>query len=480
MTDTTPEAALEPRDCPPLEAAVVRFIQEFDSRRVTPELRTVVSRVLRDQFSAQIGNSRLPWSCQILAMANARHVPGNSTILSTGLRMSALDAAFVNASFAHGFEYDEGHRGSNSHPGCCVVPTAIAVGEETGATLDEMVTAVLMGYEVYARIGCLAAPDLLQRGFHPATVLASFGAAAVAVKLRGLDAETTLHALAIALSHASGATEYSSSGGSVKRVHPGIGVRGGMLSAELAQAGITGPRAFLTGVKGFYRTFVQRPVAADAAQHFSAGHPYEILRGGFKRYCCCGCNHSPIDIMAAYTGRAHEIEQVSLRIQRLCNTLVGTVNANVYEPSNIEQVQFSLPTQVAFAMLGYGNGYQVHLDYLEGRLDMALVRSTARKVQISEDPDLDRRYAGKFVAQATVTLRDGANETHFVEDSVGTPDNPMPESAHDAKFMELTRNVLGEPQAAQLLRALHALDPGTRIADLTALATPSSISKAST
>ena len=470
---THPHASLanahSPLNCPPLETAVIRFIQEFSADHVTPALRVMVSRVIRDQLSSQIGNSRLPWSRQVRGMVDARHVPGTSRVITSVRTVSAIDAAFMNATYAHGFEYDEGHRPSNSHPGSCAVATAIAVGEEVGASLDETVAAILMGYEVYARIGVLAAPDLMQRGYHPASMLASFGAAAVSAKLRGFDAETTLHAMAIALSHASGAAEYSSTGGSVKRVHPGIGVRGGMIAADLAQAGITGPRAFLSGVKGFYKTFLQRGPADDAAERFGPAGRYEITRGGYKRYCCCGANHAAIDILADFAGRLAGIKSVSLRIPKLSNTMVGTVNSNTYTPQNIEHLQFSLPAQAALALLGLGNGYQSHLDYLEGKLDMQRVLEVARKIKLVESSDLDRQYPGKFVTQANIEFTDGTQETRFVENSLGTPDNPMDEAAHDAKFMELTTSVIGQQAAKTLLATLHELPADLHLAQLTAL-----------
>src|SRR5262249_50396702 len=151
---------------------------------------------------------------------------------ASALQMSAVDAAFINGSYGHGFEYDDAHGASASHPGSCVIPAALAIGEELGADLEDVLTSLVAGYEVYTRIGVLMAPDLLKRGFHPHAVLSNFGAAAVAAKLRKFDAETTLHALAIALSHASGTTEYTSTGGSIKRVHAGIGTRNGIMSAD--------------------------------------------------------------------------------------------------------------------------------------------------------------------------------------------------------------------------------------------------------
>ncbi len=467
MTITTDTTRLA--NCPPLETAVVGFILGFRGELVTPALKLAISRVLRDQFSSQVGNSRLPWSRQARALIDAHHVAGRSRIVTSHGTVSAVDAAFINATYAHGFEYDEGHRPSNSHPGSCAVATAVAVGEEVGATLDEVVTAVLVGYEVYARLGVLAAPELIQRGFHPAGVLASFGAAAVTARLRGFDAETTLHAMAIALSHASGALECSSSGGSVKRVHPGIGVRGGMMAAQLAQAGITGPRAFLSGVRAFYKAFLQRPPAEDAAQRFAFDARFEIFRGGYKRYCCCGAAHASIDILSPYAPRLAEIETVALRVPKLVNGMVGLANAGVYAPGNIEQVQFSLPVQAAFALLGIGNGYGAHLGYLEGTVDMERVCAVARKVHLVEDAGLDQQYPGKFVTEATVRFKDGRTESRFVENSVGTPDNPMTDEVHDLKFMELAAPVLGERRSCALLEVLHRLPGDLPVAELTRL-----------
>ncbi len=458
-----------PLAAPPLERAVVQLVLALTPDRLDANVRAAVSTLMRDQLAVQIGSSRLPWSKQILSFAAKRRLSGRSSVVGSQLKMSATDAAFVNAVYGHGFEYDDAHQMSASHPGCCVVPTALALGEELDASLDEVITALVVGYEIYTRIGNLAAPTLLQRGFHPHAVLSSFGAAAIAAKLRGFDAETTLNTLAIAVSHASGTGEFTSTGGSVKRVHSGIGVRSGMASADMAEAGITGPRAFLSGNKGFYKTFLQQTVGEQDAQRFDLVGPLEVQKFWLKPYCCCGCIHAYIDAIRPFAPRAGQIENVVVRIQRSANVVVGTVNANAYAPKNIEHVQFSLPIQMAFTMLGLGNGYRVHLDYLEGRVDMEAVTAAARRIRIIEDQELDRKYPGKFVADVTVEFRDGSSERTFVEDSIGTPQTPIPAAEHDAKFFELTSGVLGDGRAAQLRAALLALDPRMRAAELAAL-----------
>jgi 2-methylcitrate dehydratase PrpD len=452
-----------------LEQAVVRLVQSLSFEHLDEAAHAGVSRLMRDQLALQVGTSQMPWSRQVLEYAIKQQRPGRSRVAASRLMMSASDAAFVNAAYGHGFEYDDAHGPSASHPGSCVIPAALAIGEELGSSMEEVVTALVVGYEVYTRIGVLAAPDLLRRGFHPHAVLSNFGAAAVAAKLHKFDAETTLHALAIALSHVSGTTEYTSTGGSIKRVHAGIGTRNGMAAADMARVGITGPRAFLSGSKGFFRTLLQRGPGEQAEDRFALDRPYEIGTVWLKAYCACYCTHAYIDAIRPFAARRADLESVKLRIAPAFNVVVGTANANAFAPKNIEHVQFSLPTQVAFTLLGLGNGYRVHRDYLAGKIDMEPVLSLARGIEIAEAPELEQRYPGKFVAEVTVRFRDGSSQQVFVEDPIGTMANPMPEVEQDAKFTELTEVVLGAERAGTLLATLRSMNPRMSAADLMAL-----------
>lgn len=454
------------QDCPALERAVIRFVAELTYAHIDDAAHAGISTLMRDQLALQIGTSQMPWSRQVLAYVEAQQRPGRSRVSGSGLAMSAADAAFVNGSYGHGFEYDDAHGPSGSHPGSCVIPAALAIGEELGSSLEDVITAMVAGYEVYARIGTLAAPDLLRRGYQPHAVLSNFGAAAVAAKLRGFDPETTLHALAIALSHASGTTEYTSTGGSIKRVHAGIGTRNGMASADMAAAGLTGPRSFLSGAKGFFRTFVQRDAGVDAERRFDLDRPFEIATVWLKAYCACYCTHAYIDAVRPLAARVDDIAEIQARIHPAFDVVVGNANANAYKPRNIEHVQFSLPVQMAFTLLGKGNGYGVHRDYVNGDVDMVPVMEAAHRVKISEAPDLQQRYPGKFVADVTTIFRDGSTEHVFVEDPIGTDKNPMPDAEQDAKFMELTTGVIGRERATDLLASLRRIDPRMTASEL--------------
>lgn len=463
------------QNVPPVEAAIVRLVTELEFDALPREAVAGARRLMQDQLALQVGCADLAWSQAVLNLTRARHVPGNAHVTVAGDAMSAGDAAFVNAAFGHGFEYDDAHRASSSHPGSCVVPAALAVGEELGATLEDVLLGIVAGYEAYTRIGVLAAPDLLERGFHPHALLSTFGAAAVVAKMRGFTPEQTLNALSIAMSHSAGTTEYTSSGGSVKRVHAGIGTRNGIRSAEMAEAGVTGPTAFLTGSKGFFPCFVGRGIPEESAAAFGSDRTFEITRIWIKPYCCCGCNHAFIDGAQQLSDRAEKIESIELGIQSGGDVVVGNRNANAFHPRTIENLQYSLPFQFALALTGRGNGFTTHNDYMAGDLDLSddtEVVQVAGRVRITPKPELDTAYPGKWVADIAVTYADGTSESLFVDSPLGTAENPMSQADLDAKFRDLTVARLGEGRSVELLRAITEGDLGTPARDLVKLLVP--------
>lgn len=457
---------------PPVEEAAAKLVTELTFDSIPADALAGARRLMQDQLAVQIGSAALPWSRAVLDLTRSAHAPGSSHVTTSGDAMSAADAAFVNSTFGHGFEYDDAHRASSSHPGSCVVSAALAIGEELGSSMREVVTGIVAGYEVYTRIGNLAAPELLERGFHPHGLLSNFGAAAVVAKMRGFDFETTVHALAIGLSHASGTTEYTSSGGSIKRVHSGIGTRNGIRAAEMAAAGITGPTTFLSGAKGFFHAFVGRSVPDEAAATFGLDKTFEITRVWVKPYCCCGINHAYIDGARRLAGLPAEVESVLLGIQTGGDVVIGNKNANARAPKIIEHLQYSLPYQFSLSMLGKGNGFQSHHDYMAGRLDIGEgsdVAILAGKVQIEVKPELDTSYRGRWVGDIAVRYQDGTSESVFVDNPTGTAENPMPQEDLDAKFHELTVSVIGAERSEALLSAITTEDLDTPASEFAAL-----------
>jgi 2-methylcitrate dehydratase PrpD len=441
------------------EARLESFVAGFSAADIDEETRVAARRLVRDQFGVQVGLSVLPWSESVREYARESGGTGPCTVLGAEFTTDAETAAFVNATYNHGFEYDDAHGPSDGHPGSAVVPAAVAVGEREGATLDEVLSAVVAGYEVYARIGAALSPDLISNAWHPAGVLAPFGAATAAAVLMDSDAETVRHALAVAASHASGTTEYSSTGGAVKRAHPGIGARGGLVALRLADHGLTGPRRYLTGNKGLFQAAT--PAVNVAPADFERSK-FEIRGAWLKQYACCGCTHPYIECVERIDPNPGTVSRVECRLQPKSNSVVGLDNENLYRPTSIEEAQFNLPFELSLALAGYGNGFQTHRRLVDGDLayDDPAILDVIDDIELVVDDQLGNRYPSKFVGSLSIEFADGRIAEDFVEDPTGTPANPASAEQLREKFDGLAVAVLGERTAADLWDAFEGLGDG--------------------
>ncbi|WP_417210546.1 MmgE/PrpD family protein [Antarctobacter sp.] len=456
-------------DSQSLERDVARFVVGYGAGDIDENTRNSLKSLIKDQFAIQLGAQSLPWSRQTRTFRNPR--PGGATIVGEGTKAAAVDAAYLNASYGHGFEYDDFF--DNAHPGCAVVPAAFALGEELGKSFEDTMTALVAGYETYVRIGRFASPAVLNVGWQPHALFGNFGSAAIAAKLYGLDEEQTFNALAIALSHLSGPTEYASTGGSIKRIHAGICVRNGIEAAELARAGITGPRKWLTGNRGLFRLFAQKEVGDEAREAFAAGAPNFMPGLSFKPYCCCAGTFPFIEAMEHFRDRATEIDYVDTKVQTMADSIVGTRNAQIFQPRNIEELQYSLPAQMALSVMGLGNGYRAHKDFMDGKLDLsegseAIAMTKRMKLQVA--PDLDKYPY--FVADVTVHFKDGTSAQRFEERAKGSPLKPYKPGEHEEKLFELTEDSIGRAQSEELFALVDEMKPDRPVSEVAALLVP--------
>ena len=456
------------------EDAIDDFLSELDAGILSTADREAARVLLTDQLGVQVGLADLPWSEQATAAALDGAPDGKATIVANGLRVDPETAAFCNASYAHGFEYDDAHSASDGHPGSVTVSVALALAEAEDRTLAEAVVAIVAGYEVYTRIGTALSPALLARGWHPHAVLAPFGAAATAATIEGLSSERTRHALAIAASHASGITEYSSTGGSVKRVHAGIGAQNGIRAVRLASRGVTGPDRYLTGNKGAFRAFAGVEPPGPDPETFGRER-LEIHDTWLKLHSCCGCTHAYLDCLDEIDPASDpdRIDRVEARVQPSTDSIVGTQNENLYEPTSIEEAQFNLPFELALAILGWGNGVESHRALVAGdrRYDDPALRATMDRIELRIDRELER-YDPAFVGDLTVEYVDGTTEEAFVEHARGTPGNPASAAERRRKFDELTEPILGSDQASELWSVATDAPLETPVRELRSLIAP--------
>jgi len=227
-----------------LSLSFAREILAIGHGRLSPADRDQVRYLLFDCLGVSRVGATLAWAKAMTEWAGRFRGSGKAPIVGTGLEVAPSVAALINGTAAHGYELDDTHDASMSHPGAVVIPAAMAVAAEIGTSADELTAAVASGYEAMTRVGMAAhAHRVIQDGYHPTALFGGFGAAAAAACLLNLDEHGLARAWGHVLSLAGGSMQFSDEreGTTVKRLHAGYAAQNGVLAAELAQRGISAP-----------------------------------------------------------------------------------------------------------------------------------------------------------------------------------------------------------------------------------------------
>lgn len=386
--------------------------------------------LILDQLGLMLGLSILPWSRIIHDyVRDWGPTRPEATVAHHGLRIRTELAAFANSCFGHGFEMDDLYFAGSSHPGCIVIPAALAIAERDGLCGRDLLTAVVAGYEIMGRINAAITPSAALRGFHSATsITGPFGAAVATAKLRGLDVAQTLNALAIAGSHAAGVTEYDQSGGSVKRMHAGMATQGGMRAALLAERGLTGPATILEGKHGVLQAYTDKYRIEEVTA--GLGSDFRVVLGtATKAYCACGGIHAAIDALQAIR------RDCDVQASEIATIRMGTNHRTIHhvsaDPVDITGAQFSAAYSLALTWIKGGNGFA---DYSEANLRDPAIHDLASRVTLEVDPEIDRDYPRTRAARVTLQTRAGRTHSMRIDHCKGTAENPLDEAELLAKF----------------------------------------------
>jgi 2-methylcitrate dehydratase PrpD len=262
----------------------------------------------------------------------------------SGAELDLKRKALLMGALTHITETDDLHRASVTHPGCVVLPAVLALGEKTGASGDQMLRAILHGYEAMCRIGAAVGPAHY-RIWHNTATCGPFGSAMAAASLLGLNDEQTLHAFGNAGTQSSGLWQFMETGAMSKHLHAGRASESGWLAAELAAAGFTGPAEILEGSKGFFAGTCPDPAPGNILRQ--PDDKWQLSLTSIKPWPSCRHTHPIIDC-------ALEIHQL-LEGKRAREVGIKTYQAaldvcDYPEPETEYQAKFSLYHTAAIAL----------------------------------------------------------------------------------------------------------------------------------
>jgi 2-methylcitrate dehydratase PrpD len=447
---------------PPINATgarrLVRFALEFRDEEIPAEVVGAAKLHLLDTLGCGLAASALGIAGEGRALAVADGGRADASAIGAERLLPAAAAAFANGMLCHGLDFDDTHADSVCHVSTVVVPAALAAGEAAGASGKEILSAVVVGNEVVARLGMAASGAFHARGFHPTAVCGVFGAASAASRLGRLESGDAVSALGLAGSFASGLFAYLEDGTATKPLHAGLAAQGGVRAAHLAALGAEGPPSVLEARFGLFRAFAGTDPTALAEQLADLGARWETPRIAFKAYPACHYVHGVLgagtQVLAEHAPDPNTIREVEVIVPPgPAVTLVLEPAGEKAAPRTAYEAKFSLPYSVAALLvhgrIGVGS-------YVAGAIADERVLALAARVRYRVEDFASAARA--FPGGIRLTLDDGSVLQARLDFQQGAPENPLSEAAVVAKFRANAGLALAADRVEALADSVLRLD----------------------
>lgn len=359
---------------------------------------------------------------------------------------SVSDAAFINAFTAHLLDFDDSQGDMAGHPTAVIFPAVLAVANQFGRTLSDVVDAYVVGVEVAARMGRILNPDHYDIGWHPTATIGIFGAAAGTARLLRLDAEQAQTSLSLAAAFASGIK--ASFGTSAKPLQVGRAAASAVQASLLARAGASGRPDAFEHAQGFSRVFERKDagVLLRTVDLSDLGEAWALLAPGIiiKQYPCCGSTHSAIESAAAFAPlREEDIEDVLIQLHPRRR---GHVDRP--QPTTELDAKFSVQYTVGRALQ---SGTVTLSDFVGSAHRAPDAQRLLAKTRVANIDAPDSSVADRYVASVTVRLTTGEQREVITPVASGrAPGDMLAAEKIVAKFANCASPHLGERGAAAL------------------------------
>jgi len=424
---------------------LIAFIHDLD----IDDLPAAVVRQVRDCLLDLVGvaaagsATRLSKIAREHACHNLRGSADGARLIFDGRTVSPLGAAFANAATIDSMDSHDGHRLTKGHAGAAVLPAALSVLGRVTPRWSDLLTALVVGYEVANRAGM--ALHSVTSDYHSSGAWNALGAAAATARLLGLDSSATAHALGIA--------EYEAPRGLMMRCidHPTM-VKDS--SAWGAQAGVSAALLAADGFTGAPASLVIGQVDAEGVWG-DLGQRWTILEQYFKPYPVCRwaqpAVHAVIGLVDAHDIAPRDIQGIEVA------TFHEATRLETRLPSSTEEAQYSLPFPVAVAAVH--RGLDVDVVTHPHRVDED-VRRLAASLRLEESPGMTAAFPARRAADVSLVLTDGSRLSSGPTEAPGDPEAGLTRSQLNEKFLRSAAGPLGESRAGRLLDLLRSSGDG--------------------
>lgn len=432
---------------------IAEYIAASNERDLPAAVTEAAIHHLVDTIAAIVSGSGLKAGHGATTLVRTLSGGAEATVIGTDMVVSVENAALANGISAHADESDDSHGFSVTHPGCSVIPAALAMGEAKGSTGAAFLRAIVTGYDVGTRIAmALGGGDFMEH-YHHCSFGGIFGASATSAALMGLDPAGCARTLSFAVHLASGSTCWVRDPAHIEKgfVFGGLPALNGVKASLLGSSGIPTSTEPLEGVPGLfagYSHFAKPELAIDAL-----GERYEITRTAIKKWCVGSPAQAALDsieyLLEQHRFSADDVADILVTLPQRRVLIVNSTVPNL-NLSHLLSI-FIIDGGVSFTSVHDG-----------ARMADPEVLSLRRRICIEPRPGAHRREH----AVITVTLRDGRIFERMPRKVRGQPDNPMTTGEVLAKAEGLISPVLGSFKARALIDRLLRIEAVPDIREL--------------
>jgi len=462
-TACRPWSAFATDQISPAMARLSAYMAEARNRALPEEVTEKLKHHVLDTIASMVSGSELPPGRAAIQFARSYAGEKIATVVASNVLCGPIEAALANGVLAQADETDDSHAPSLSHPGCAVVPAALAAGERFPTGGAQFLRAVALGYDVGTRVSMTLGGQNFMNETHRDTHSLSegFGAAAAAGCAANLNAQQMRWLLDYAAQQSSGIAFWMRDSEHMEKafVFGGMTARDGVTAALLVQSGWTGVDDAFSGDDNFLVASLPKanPEGLPAGLIDKLGERYEVVRTNIKKWTVGSPIQAPLDALENIRKkRPFEPDQVKQVTVRIATDEASVVN-------NREIPDISLQYMLAVMLIDKTASFRAAHD--NARMHDPAVLREREKIQLVPDAELEKLLP-KRVAIVEVTFTDGTHLSERVDAVRGTAENPMSREEVVAKARDLMASVLGAANSTNLINKVLALESVKDIREL--------------